>query len=608
MAKKVGLKIFHRALVLVLVPLAFQILFVCSLYIMLHQVEQEKGREQHARQVADKFNLVIDSVLQSSKVIASALLLGGHSAESRYSHIRDRLVQDIAELKTLLVNDRDGLKLMDSFEPIVQKAITQLDDGMKLVGEGDRLGAISRVKNLRPLYDDLSAALDKAKIQLDLTIAESPKRQARDRQIIRQIIIGALVGNVLLAIFLAWLFNRSTTSRLSVLVDNTHRLAKGRELNPAVEGADEIAQLDETFREMAQNLKLAYETERKIIESMPVGVAMVNREGIIETVNPTLSRMFEYAPEEFATRPLQELVSPSKSESADKALAKLFESANGKVLEAESQRKGGQHLWVALSLKKLRAKDGERLLAVFIDITERKQIEQLKQDFVSMVSHDLRTPITSIRFFVDLVEREAFGSISKELHNDAEKTGNSIDRLNNLINDILDIDKMESGNFTLSSKIIKGIDFIDPAVESMRGYAASKKVRILLGTQEDASLEGDSERLERVMTNLLDNAIKVSPPGSFVRVSYDRLPGALIVKVSDQGPGVPAALRNVIFDRFKPVDAQPGSGEKSTGLGLAICRALIDLHGGRIGLESEEGKGSTFWFELPTSSIAPNIA
>ena len=232
---------------------------------------------------------------------------------------------------------------------------------------------------------------------------------------------------------------------------------------------------------------------------------------------------------------------------------------------------------------------------------ELKALDQAKSEFLSIASHELRTPLTSIKGSLNLLSSGAMGPApdigSAKLLKIAEM---ETDRLIRLINDLLDLAKVEAGKLPLASSWLSWDDVLGKTTEGLTGLAHQAGVQIK--PVRTPSLEAfiDSDRIQQVLTNLISNAIKFSPAGSTVTVSTGKNEqGQLVVKVADQGPGIASGDLTSIFDKFNQGSAPENPIAKGTGLGLAIAKALVEEHGGKIGVESELGNGSTFWFTLP---------
>lgn len=241
------------------------------------------------------------------------------------------------------------------------------------------------------------------------------------------------------------------------------------------------------------------------------------------------------------------------------------------------------------------------------DITELKRIDRLKSEFVSTVSHELRTPLTSIRGSLGLVS----GGIAGQLPDAAMKligiAKNNCERLIRLINDILDIEKIESGKMRLDLQPMALMPLLTQAIAANEGYGLASQVSLtLLCDEPGLQVRVEADRLTQVLTNLLSNALKFSPPGGNVEVQVTRAGLGVRIEVRDHGPGIPEEFRTRIFQKFSQADSSDTRQKGGTGLGLNISRALVERMGGSIGFQSRVGEGTTFFFELPLWHGAPD--
>ncbi len=234
------------------------------------------------------------------------------------------------------------------------------------------------------------------------------------------------------------------------------------------------------------------------------------------------------------------------------------------------------------------------------DITELKRIDKLKSEFVSTVSHELRTPLTSIRGSLGLITGGMAGALPEAAKTLVGIAKNNCERLIRLINDILDIEKLESGHMRMELQVTDLHALLSQAIASTDGYGLSNDVHIALHCEAGAWLvEVDPDRLTQVVTNLLSNALKFSPPGGTVDVQVRHVGSGIRVEVRDQGPGIPDEFRSRIFQKFSQADSSDARQKGGTGLGLNISRAIVEKFGGTIGFDTQPGAGSTFFFELP---------
>jgi PAS domain S-box-containing protein len=241
-----------------------------------------------------------------------------------------------------------------------------------------------------------------------------------------------------------------------------------------------------------------------------------------------------------------------------------------------------------------------RVAGTNLDITERKEMERIKSEFIATVSHELRTPLTAVVGALGLLKREAAGKIPATAAMFLGMAQQNSDRLAALINDILDIEKIESGSIRLRMAAVPVARLLERAVSLNTPYASQFDVRLELRQPlPDAAVRGDEDRLLQVLTNLMSNAAKFSPAGTAVVVSCETTDHTVRIAVTDHGPGVPEEFRRRIFQKFAQADSKDTRQKGGTGLGLSICKAIVEKLGGTIGYQCEPGQGTTFYFDLP---------
>jgi signal transduction histidine kinase len=226
---------------------------------------------------------------------------------------------------------------------------------------------------------------------------------------------------------------------------------------------------------------------------------------------------------------------------------------------------------------------------------------ELQKDFTSTVSHELRTPLASIKTAIDLVVRKMVGDITPQQEEVLGRAKKNVDRLKRLIDDILDLTKMESGKLQMSFMVNNINQVIRETIDAQKDVAASRGLSIKLELDENLpTLPFDSDRITQVMSNLLNNAIKFTKNGGITITTVNKTESNhIVVSVKDTGRGIASSWVPKVFEKFQQVESKENNEEGGTGLGLAICREIIERHGGKISVESEEGAGATFSFILP---------
>jgi PAS domain S-box-containing protein len=361
----------------------------------------------------------------------------------------------------------------------------------------------------------------------------------------------------------------------------------------------QLVELDEARRQVeASGRKLALFAERS-----PIAVLELGPDGTVMEVNPAAEILFGYAHGELVGQPVKRLVASEFHEEFDRNWESLVRTREPQVgVKVRNPRRDHVELIGDWTVTPLVNSDG-RLLAIIAqgrDITAQLEAERVKKEFTSTLSHELRTPLTAIIGSLQLINSGVMGDVEKdvlELTEVAERNGQ---RLLDLINDILDIEKIESGKLTLSLEPVALDELVRDALTLNKAFAERFKVRFeAKGAVTGAVVNADRKRLLQVMTNLLSNAAKFSPEGGVVEVSSEEHDGRLRVGVHDRGPGIPDSFRGKVFGRFTQADSATTRQKGGTGLGLAICKRLVEMMGGSIGFADRAGGGTTFWFDLP---------
>lgn len=390
---------------------------------------------------------------------------------------------------------------------------------------------------------------------------------------------------------------------------------------PVVDGSDRLtgfrgAALDVTERRQARQALLESEARfRSIVNTVIDGILTVDEYGIIESVNPATEQMFEYSAREMIGRNVSMLFAGDAALPHQDFMALYSHSGEQGVLgngrEILACRKSGQEFPLELGVSEVWFGGKRLFIGVCRDISERKRIDRLKDEFVSTVSHELRTPLTSIRGALGLINGGAVGELPQKARSLVSIAYSNSERLITLVNDILDMQKIESGRMVYDMRPLDLGVLLRRAVTEINAFAVQYGVRVdLAGPEETGTdpvmVQGDADRLVQVSINLLSNAIKFSPEGGTVSVALHRREGRAEVLVSDQGPGIPEEFRPHIFQKFSQADATDTRAKGGTGLGLSIAKAIVDHHHGMITFETAAGQGTTFVLSLPMLEPARN--
>ena len=418
-----------------------------------------------------------------------------------------------------------------------------------------------------------------------------------------KVALGGL-GVALLVAVLSFFIARRISGPLNDLQRGAMRFARGdldRKL--PIPNTDELASLAEALNYMAdqlqnqiQSLSRQGKEQEAILSSMTEGVLALDAEGRLLTINSAGAEMLRLDPATAQNLPVQEVIQDSG--------LKWFINrtlSNPEPIEGEVEIKdNGRRIFKAHGTS-LRDSQGISLgtLVVLHDITQLRQLENTRRDFVANVSHELKTPITSIKGFVETLLAGALKE-PENAENFLKIIAKQTDRLNEIIDDLLTLSRIEQDaerrQIFLNGQKIKGV--LQSAIQVCEAKAAEKKIAIELNCPEDLRAQINPPLLEQALVNLVDNAVKFSEPGRVVQVEAQREGPQVIIRVRDQGPGIPPEHLPRIFERFYRVDAGRSRKIGGSGLGLAIVKHIALAHGGRVTVASSPGKETVFSLQV----------
>lgn len=616
---KMRLNLAQKGMAIVSILLLFELVFVGSLSFLLYRTGEELKRASEVREIISHLNNLANLFNQTTiglvRVVQHQVLTRETEEESRKSSLYQRqyygqaaeIMKELDKLKELLGRDsfsqaedrravEDIKRLCLAGLDLMEKCrISSFEQNMvahfRYSAQLQRLGEITLDRD-HELLDHYS--------QLDAQIAEE---EGGARRIIAGILLVGGVLNVLFAVFLVKWFSSNITRRLEIIQDNSLRLAADQPLKPVLAGSDEIAKVDVVFHKMADILKqeqelvkASEERVRSVIENLPVGVVTCDAKGNIDSINCMTGKMFAVEEQKVAGKPVSELFQTEKP--VGEFVRDIKQLQPGKSMKEMGKRSSGEVFPVEITTAAYQVLDGERLLIHIEDITEFLEVERLKQDFVAMISHDLRTPLTSIGCTLTMLDEGVYGELDSTGLKRVTDAQRNIERLINMVSDLLDLEKLEAGRLTMELKPCDIKDVVEQSVAAVKSYAEQKEIKLNVGASQQ-TVSGDSDRLVQVVVNLISNAVKFSPAKGTISVSAARQGESVLISVADEGRGIPKEFQESIFERFQQVAASDAKRSMGSGLGLAICKAIVISHNGAIGVDSDGVKGSTFWIRLP---------
>ncbi len=483
--------------------------------------------------------------------------------------------------------DRASLDRLENhlLRPEVQEALTAG------VGRAERLSAST---NERRLYVAVrSGPTGLAVVRVSTTLAAVDAQVGAVQRTVALVGLAALLA----AGLLAWLLSRGVAKPLVQLGGAARAIADGR--SPAFPDSHvpEVAQHILALRAMHEQLNQRFadlvrerEETATLIETMADGVVAADARGTIVTLNRAARRLLGYGPDD----PFPALAELFHEKAARDLVATVL---SGEEAEPQELERVGRTLLVTG-----RALPNGGGLLVIRDVTELRRLEAMRRDFVANVSHELKTPLTSIAGYAETLATEA--SPGTQIERFARPILSNARRMHRLVDDLLDLSRIESGRWQPHPELVDVRGLAGEAWAAFADRARERRIQLTAGPGDLHHITADPDALRQVLTNLLDNALRHTPPGGRITVSLESAPGGVTVSVADTGSGIAPEHLPRIFERFYRADPGRSREEGGTGLGLAIVKHLVEAHGGRVEAHSNLGRGTTIRMFFPEAEVA----
>ncbi len=593
------MSIMRKWLLIVAIPLAFELLFVL-VFLFFHDRESQEVEKQirsnAAKELMDKITYQCNEAAWLGAEITikpePKLVEEGKALSSSTRSMMGQLK------KSWYSSDPRQLEALNDLELGVDNVCNLMENAQKASNltyiSGPEQAILGIMLNERIV--DVTEPISRLLIYQDEVDKEIKSQRTEAGFLVRAWLILSVFGNIILTAFLATCFSKDIIQRIASLKDNSLRLALGKSFTQSTKGQDEIAEFDEDFFHVATALRESLDRESANFDNAGDAVFAMDSAGRITRANKAFQTTISQGKEVEQSRFIEYVSTGQRDWMLD-------------VLKNGSFSDGARH---DFELEMLSTNDSIKIfqwslnwdpkIKVYIlvghDITAYKQLEQAKQDFVAMLSHDLRSPLMSIGSTFELVQSGSLGAISDATKVRFQRAQSSVKRLTMLISELLDLEKIEAGEIDLRITRFPVDRAISSSIDAVRASADIEKID-LYARECGIAIFADEDRLVRVLINLLSNAIKFSPEQSSIEIEAVEQNDSIRFSVTDHGPGIPEAAQNRIFERYKQVSNARDRVKQGTGLGLAICKAIVEAHGGVIGVRSVEDQGSTFWFQIP---------
>lgn len=592
----------NKLLILLMLPMVLQILLAGSIYQLYVKSEELRQRAEQAHLVSELFARAFEKHAILTSVYSGDLALQDRDFHQNAERAKAGFNVACANLGRLLKDDSDVQAALRT----ISTEVTHIDPIQKQLEENwsttEVQGGPSRQfwwADLRKiisqeLLEDLNKIDSKYKSSYEMNVAqavETNKKLAFTIVVLCVVVAGFFVGGTI------FLLNNIGT-RFRIMKENTFKLASSQPLNAPLGGTDEIADMDKTFHMMAKSLSDSTKRERAIIDNAKDVICTLSKELRFESVNTALENLLERGYSDILTVPLLRFCRAEDEPKINDYFLQARTSNQDKPLDLDliaSESKTVSTVWSVVWFQDLNS-----YLCVVHDVTERRKLEQMRSDIFRMVTHDIRTPLTTIDALITFLEEGYLGELNER---GVKMTGNasqSVRQVIGLVNDFLVAEKLDAGDFELDLNDEQSSPMVAEALSSVTGVALRKKIS-LTQSGDDVCVSCDRDRIIQVIVNLLGNAIKFSSNDSEVKVSVEAIGDWVEFQIIDHGRGIPEDQLDHVFEKFKQVSSADSKNMGGAGLGLSICKSMVEKHGGQIGVRSKIGEGSTFWFRLPTA-------
>lgn len=598
-----NLKIAQKGAILVAVPLITGLVLVSILLYLLNQSEQELAREERAAQINATSSVLSQVWLEIVFVAGTYAYTHEESYMERFHKGTKRSKELLAQLSTQIASlpekgVAEELEALENFRKLEAHIAVLIEKAMIVEATTHVNIAYARGarEEMMTLAEEFTSQLYAFQQRIEEIEAQYSKDPAKTRERARILVIIFGILTVCISIYLAVFYSRSITRRLEIVTNNSSSLASHAPLQSRLRGREEIARLDQVFHKMASALEEASQKERAITENVADVICSIDSALNFKELNPACLSSWGYDQKSLIGKNVIDLVTEEDKARTSIEFKHAMETGDETTIDNKMLKSSGDSVPMHWSLHW--SKDGATFYCIAQDVTEQHELERLKKEFVAMVSHDLRSPLSSLQGALSLFESGAYGTLNEKGKATVERSHDDLGRLIGLIDSLLDLEKMESGKMQMEFSETELSSVVSRSVGAVSHLAQNEGITIVADSQP-LLCDGDQVKLVQVMVNLLSNAIKFSSAGDTIKITYSIVDSWAEVKVNDQGRGIPASRIAVIFDRFEQVAATDHSEKGGRGLGLAICKSIVEAHSGSIGVDSEEKKGSTFWFRIP---------
>lgn len=593
-------KLVWLGITLVSVPIIFQLGLIVWMSGVIWSIQEGMAIARESRARISQLNDCLVKIGDFIFVIAS----GGHNEREKkvleeVRSLKDETDRMLNDLQKTPEQEKQMLRIQAALDELLLQADWAIKTGLKGATFEERISIMPKlVIGGQKFMDELSTMIDLERKGR----SQSYQLSSEDRDRIRNALLISVAVSFISTFFMALFFAARIKVPINQISDNLRLLSENKPLLPALGRNDELGALDRLIHTVGAETDQALKRERALIERAADMICSLDSAGTFLTVNSMALHMLSIQPSDLVGKRLNELTIPQDSFEADELIRRSISVNDFQNGELRLRKSDGTILDTRWSC--LWSDQEGTLFCVAHDITKEKELARMRQDFMNMISHDLRSPLTSVIGGLTILSTGVKGDLPSGLKEEATSAIRSADKLVAFINDLLDFQKLDSGQMPLELKSNNVDDLVNEAIQLVETIARTRSVELAFQpSQPEISVYCDRQKMVQVILNLLSNAIKFSPADSKVEVKVVEQPDHVRLSVIDRGPGIPEQMRQKIFEPFEQVEPRQHQG---TGLGLAICKMIVEAHGGSVGVndrpqaesESSPLTGSEFWFTI----------
>lgn len=591
------MRIWQLLIIIVIYPILIESMFVAAITTSIFQLEKLYRQYEQSELILVEFTNAQASLLDSG--LACAGLQPGKKNANDYR----------AEFNAGIEKHTDLFKTLSDINPAITKDLRRCSEITQELKEllkqcdfspehfHDEGGLLSHRARAYTLLLDMVPILNRvheAKAKLDSTL---PDELSNQRLAFLLLTAGGLVFGIGSSVAMAVILSGVISRRIKLVQENARLFAAGRPLPEILTGGDEIHELDLALHEAALKIAALRKREGLLLEKSSSALLAFDERLRFSEVSNSVSKILKYQADELRGRTLLSLFDNETAAWLKANLTDLKNGAGARDLEPIMTLGDGS---TACIQWKISYKPLEKIFyCVALDITARRKLLQEKQELLTAAGQDISKPLSFVSSTISGINDNPSNRLmSEKTKTTLKQVSGNVERLLALVEDLLDLEKLESGKLTIRKEPLSAKTAIGSAVDALRNLAKGLDITVS-EPQEDGILHADKKRLQQILTNLISNAIKYSPRGSHVSIELARAGSFYEISVIDQGPGIALEEIDLIFEKFYQTRNKSNADVKSTGLGLAIVKVLTTAQGGALGVESELGRGSRFWLKLP---------